>query len=81
MHHAEARLAVEVPGRVQRVVRVQRHAAVPDLAREAHALLGKPGDRLTIMSFTEMTLDQARTWNPRVVVMGEDNAILNERGI
>ena len=47
----------------------------------AAALLGKPGDRLTIMSFTEMTLEQAGTWNPRVLVMGENNVILNERGI
>ena len=47
----------------------------------AAALLGKPGDRLTIMSFTEMTLEQASSWNPRVVVLGENNVILNERGI
>jgi aspartate 1-decarboxylase len=47
----------------------------------AAALLGKPGDRVTIMSFTEMSLAEAEQWTPRVVVLGEGNTILNERGI
>jgi aspartate 1-decarboxylase len=47
----------------------------------AAALLGKPGDRLTIMSFTEMELAQAGNWHPRVIVLGEGNAVINERGI
>jgi aspartate 1-decarboxylase len=47
----------------------------------AAALLGKPGDRLTIMSFTEMSVEEASTWNPRVIVLGEENVILNQRGI
>src|SRR5262245_23022875 len=47
----------------------------------AAAHLGKPGDRLTIMSFTEIDVSEARKWKPRVIVLGEDNMILNERGI
>jgi aspartate 1-decarboxylase len=47
----------------------------------AAAHLGKPGDRLTIMSFTEMEDAQARSWKPRVIVLGDHNAIVNERGI
>jgi len=47
----------------------------------ATAHLGKPGDRLTIMSFTELDQNEARGWKPRVIVMGEKNVITNERGI
>ncbi len=47
----------------------------------ATAHLGKPGDRLTIMSFTEIDVTHAKFWKPRVIVLGEKNAILNERGI
>jgi len=47
----------------------------------AAAHLGKPGDRVTIMSFTEMDLSEAQTWQPRVIVLGEKNAVINERGI
>jgi aspartate 1-decarboxylase len=47
----------------------------------AAALLGKPGDRLTIMSFTEVEVDQAKSWKPQVIVLGEKNAIVDERGI
>ena len=47
----------------------------------AAALLGKPGDRLTIMSFTEVDANEARSWKPRVIVLGEKNAIIDERGI
>ncbi len=42
---------------------------------------GKVGDRLTIMSFTEVDEGAAKNWQPRVIVLGESNAILNERGI
>ena len=42
---------------------------------------GKIGDRLTIMSFTEVDEVAARNWQPRVIVLGEKNAIINERGI
>ncbi len=47
----------------------------------AAAHLGKPGDRITIMSFTEVDSDEAKSWKPRVIVLGEKNAIVNERGI
>ncbi len=47
----------------------------------AAAHLGKPGDRLTIMSFTEVDAEAARFWKPRVVVLGEKNAVVQEHGI
>ncbi len=46
----------------------------------ATARLGKVGDRLTIMSFTEVEENAARTWKPRVLVLGKKNAVVNERG-
>ena len=42
---------------------------------------GKIGDRLTIMSFTEVDATAAKNWQPRVIVLGETNTIVNERGI
>ena len=45
----------------------------------AAAHLGKPGDRLTIMSFTQVHASKAKSWKPRVIVLGDKNAILNER--
>ena len=47
----------------------------------ATAHLGKPGDRLTIMSYTTVDAVLARKWQPQVIVLGEANAIANERGI
>jgi aspartate 1-decarboxylase len=47
----------------------------------AAAHLGKIGDRLTIMSFTEVDLIEAKFWKPRVIVLGEKNAIADEHGI
>ena len=47
----------------------------------AAAHLGKPGDRITIMSFTEIDSLEADAWSPRVIVLGENNLIVNERGI
>jgi aspartate 1-decarboxylase len=47
----------------------------------ATARLGKPGDRLTIMSFTEVEYEEAKSWKPRVIVLGEKNAVVSERGI
>lgn len=47
----------------------------------AAALLGKPGDRLTIMSFTEVEAVETKFWSPRVIVLGEKNDIVDERGI
>jgi len=46
----------------------------------ATARLGKVGDRLTIMSFTEVDERRAKTWKPRVIVLGRKNAVVDERG-
>lgn len=46
----------------------------------ATAHLGKVGDRLTIMSYTEVDSDLARKWSPRVIVLGERNAVVATRG-
>ena len=43
--------------------------------------LGKPGDRLTIMSFTWLDEEEAKRWHPRVLVLGEKNEIISERGL
>ena len=47
----------------------------------AAAHLGKVGDQITIMSFTEVESSEAKFWKPRVIVLGDGNAIVNERGI
>ena len=47
----------------------------------ATAHLGKVGDRLTIMSYTFMEEALAEVWSPRVIVLGEKNAITQERGV
>ena len=47
----------------------------------ATAHLGKIGDRLTIMSYTTVEEYQAKRWEPRVIVMGEKNVVVNKRGI
>ena len=46
----------------------------------ATARLGKAGDRLTIMSFTEVEERRAKQWKPRVIVLGQKNAVVDERG-
>jgi len=46
----------------------------------AVAHLGRPGDQVTIMSFTEVEESEAARWTPRVVVLGAGNRIVNERG-
>jgi len=47
----------------------------------AAALLGKPGDRLTIMSFTEVEASETKFWKPQVIVLGPKNAVIEDRGI
>ncbi|MGD0537102.1 MAG: aspartate 1-decarboxylase [Verrucomicrobiota bacterium] len=47
----------------------------------AVAHLGKIGDRLTIMSFALVDPTAAANWHPRVLVLGERNTILSERGL
>ena len=45
------------------------------------AHLGEVGDRLTIMSYTFVDEALAKKWEPHVIVMGENGAIAQERGI
>lgn len=47
----------------------------------ATAHLGKPGDRITIMSYTAVDAVLARKWQPQVIVLGHENTIIHERGI
>ena len=47
----------------------------------AVAHLGKAGDVLTIMNFATFDKQEAQHWKPRVVVLGKDNKIIDERGI
>lgn len=46
----------------------------------ATAHLGKPGDLLTIMSYTWLDEAQAKGWKPKVLVLGKANKIVDERG-
>lgn len=47
----------------------------------ATAHLGRVGDRITIMSYTILEESAAANWQPRVIVLGDNNTIINERGI
>ncbi len=47
----------------------------------ATAHLGKVGDRLTIMSFAQIDEPDAARWKPRVIVLGEKNTVVDERGL
>ena len=62
------------------VIKGKRGTGVIEL-NGAVAHLGKIGDRLTIMSFTEVVAAKAKRWTPRVIVLGAKNKIINERGI
>jgi len=46
----------------------------------AVAHLGEMGDKITIMSFTEVDAAQARGWEPTVLVLGEKNVVVDARG-
>ncbi len=46
----------------------------------AAAHLGKPGDRLTIMSFALLDPAEAARWTPRVIVLDPANRIAAQRG-
>jgi len=39
----------------------------------AAAYMGEPDDRITIMSFTELDAADAKSWKPRILVLGKDN--------
>jgi aspartate 1-decarboxylase len=47
----------------------------------ATAHLGEIGDRLTIMSYALVDAKEAKNWRPRIIVLGEANAIIDRRGI
>jgi aspartate 1-decarboxylase len=47
----------------------------------ATAHLGKIGDKVTIMSYAALDEREAKNWRPRVLVLGAENQIINERGI
>ena len=47
----------------------------------ATAHLGKPGDLLTIMSYTWIDEALAKKWQPKVLVLGKGNKVIDERGI
>lgn len=46
----------------------------------AAAYLGKKGDLVTIMSFTNVPKGKARKWAPRIVTLGKANRIVKRRG-
>src|SRR5258707_12843168 len=41
----------------------------------AAAHRGKPGDRLTIVSFTHLHASKAKPWTPPLILLGSNNAI------
>ncbi len=43
----------------------------------ATAHLGRPGDRLVIMSFAAFTSEEAATHRPRTIVLGDKNQIVS----
>ena len=45
----------------------------------ATAHLGEIGDRLTIMSFTSVDDTEAVDWEPKVIVLGDNNTIIGAR--
>jgi aspartate 1-decarboxylase len=47
----------------------------------AAAHRGKIGDRITIMSFTQVNAARAKHWKPKIIVLGEKNRIKTTRGI
>jgi aspartate 1-decarboxylase len=62
--------------------------AIPGKARSGQIVLngaaafqGKKGDLLTIMSFAHVSKRSVKGWKPRVVVLGNGNSIVNERGL
>ena len=46
----------------------------------ATAHLGRPGDRLTIMSFTQIEEALARKWQPLVIIVDAQNQVVDRRG-
>ncbi|MBM3823063.1 MAG: aspartate 1-decarboxylase [Verrucomicrobia bacterium] len=46
----------------------------------ATAHLGQTGDRLTIMSFAWIDSPRASSWSPKILTLGERNAVASRRG-
>ncbi len=61
------------------VIKGPRHSGVVEL-NGAVAHLGKPGDLVTIMAFTEVEAEVARDYRPTVIVLGAGNQVVNRRG-
>jgi len=47
----------------------------------AAAHLGKIGDRLTIMAFSEVHASKVKKWKPKIIVLGKQNKVKAVRGI
>jgi len=47
----------------------------------AVARLGTAGDLLTIMSFASVDEKEAKSWEPKVLVLGAGNKVVNTRGL
>jgi aspartate 1-decarboxylase len=47
----------------------------------ATAHLGRVGDRLVIMSFAQIDPANAAQWHPKIIVLGDANAVISERGL
>jgi len=47
----------------------------------ATARLGKPGDLLTIMSYTQVESRLAGKWKPRTIVLGTNNRVVTRRRV
>ncbi len=47
----------------------------------ATARLGQVGDLLIIMTFANVDIEQAKNWQPKIIVLGKNNQIIEERGI
>lgn len=47
----------------------------------ATAHLGKIGDRLVVMSFIQLDPAAAAQWQPKIIVLGDGNAVISERGL
>lgn len=47
----------------------------------ATARLGQIGDLLTIMTFADVDIEKAKNWHPKVIVLGKNNQVIEERGI
>lgn len=56
---------------------VRNHGTIALHGATAH--LGKPGDILTIMSFGSFDPAEAGTHRPKVIVLGEKNAIVRQK--